>query len=316
MKLKPEQIRGFNYQPGYSSQLQYTWTNFDRASWEREVPYALRFGSNTLRVWLDWSAYLAMGSKFFDRIEEAIEILDANGLLMMPVLFNRWTDIDWPAGGITNDHLAIVAHDFLTFKPYVDGLMDRFANDRRIVMWDLCNEPTAPRGEVAEVETAWLQQIGLWLRERTELPITIGTATGDNVRQFAPFADVLSFHPYARVTQAQAAQPGERRACMKALCEKHLEIAREFGKPLICTETCVGSLNDLERGELARDNLETLDSFGIGWVAWHLVAGEFVSAHPQKVDSNSVRRHEGYMPFVLTDGSTRPGHEWLETNGG
>jgi len=95
-------------------------------------------------------------------------------------------------------------------------------------------------------------------------------------------------------------------------CRDHLEIAEAFGKPLICTETCCGSFDDQERGALAKDNIETLERHKIGWVAWVLCEGKFISTNRACVDSNAVRPNEGYMPFILKDGKTRPGHEWLE----
>jgi len=301
MTMQPSALRGFNYQPGHSAVLQYTWTNFDRACWEREVPTALRFGSNTLRIWLDWSAYLAVGPQMLDAVESALQILDHNNLKMMPVLFNRWTDPLYPAGGVSTEDLNSPAENFAAFAPYVTAMMERFANDERIVMWDLCNEPQAPHTAVADKETAWLRRINEMTREHTEIPITIGTMSGDNVRNFADLVDVISFHPYTR-------EIGE----MKRVCEDHLAMARELGKPLLCTEMCCGSLDDFERGALARDNIETLEEYGIGWLAWQLASGLFVTGSRERTDSNAVRPGEGYMPFVLPDGSTRPGHEWLE----
>ena len=70
---------------------------------------------------------------------------------------------------------------------------------------------------------------------------------------------------------------------MEKLCEDHLAIARRFGKPLLCTETCAGSFDDQERGALARDGLETLERHGIGWIAWQLCSGPFVSGSREKV---------------------------------
>ncbi|HVF09481.1 MAG TPA: cellulase family glycosylhydrolase [Abditibacteriaceae bacterium] len=301
MLIAPSAIRGFNYQPSYSAHLQYTWTHFDRACWEREVPFALRFGSNVLRVWLDWSAYLAIGSKMLDAVEAALQVLDQNGLRMMPVLFNRWTDPQYPAGGVSTEELSSPLENFAAFLPYVDALMERCGDDERIALWDLCNEPQAPHGVVAERETAWLRRINERVREKTKIPITIGTMTGDNVRHYADLVDVISFHPYTRELGA-----------MQQLCEDHLKMARESGKPLLCTETCCGSLDDFERGALARDNIETLEEYGIGWLAWQLSSGLFVTGSRERTDSNAVRPGEGYMPFVLPDGSTRPGHAWLE----
>jgi hypothetical protein len=80
------------------------------------------------------------------------------------------------------------------------------------------------------------------------------------------------------------------------LCADHLALTARFGKPLICAETCCDSLDDRERGALARDGIETLERRGIGW---RLCEGAFVTGRRGKTGSNAVRPNEGYMPFVL-----------------
>jgi hypothetical protein len=295
-------IRGFNYMPSYSPHLQYTWTNFDRKAWETEIPYALRFGSNMLRIWLDWTAYLVIGSKMFDNIDRSLEIMDRSGLKAMLVLFNRWNDPQYPAGGIFNEDIYYPYElGFKPFYPYIDELMERFGNDRRVAIWDLCNEPIVLKQDDPSREYFWLSAVNDRVRKKTTIPITIGTMTYDYLRPYAPLVDVISFHPYPH-------KIGE----MEVLCKDHSAIADEFSKPLICTETCCGSLNDKERADLARDNIETLEKYKIGWMAWQLVSGKFVTGSREKTDSNSVRPGEGYMPWIMPDGKTRPYHEWLE----
>ncbi len=303
MAIDPAAVRGFNYQPSYSAHLQYTWTHFDEAVWRREVPWSLRFGSNMLRLWLTWSAWLVLEDELLDRFETALSILDEHGLKAMPVLFNRWNDAQYPAGMVTDQDLLQSDFRFAKFDAYVDALGRRFGADPRIGIWDLCNEPQAPRGqgEVPLREAIWLTTVADRLRRHTDTPLTVGTMSGDNVRLFAPCADILSFHPYPR-------QPGQ----MDAACREHLALAATYGKPLLATETCCGALDDRERGDLARENITTLESHGIGWLAWQLAAGKFTTGSRERTDSNAVRPGEGYMPFVLADGSTRPCHAWLE----
>lgn len=298
------EIRGFNYQPSYSPHLQFTWTHFEADCWKREVPYALRFGANMLRVWLDWSAYLAIGDTMVARLEEALSILAGHGLKMMPVLFNRWIDPRFPAGGISDQDLRCSGWGFEKFDPYVDALARNFGDDPRIGIWDVCNEPLGLGWGSQDLffrEHVWLSNVADRLRRQTTQPVTIGGMNHDYCQQLAGLVDIISFHPYPH-------EVGE----MEKVCVDHLAIAERFGKPLLCTETCCGSLDDHERGRLARDCIETLEKHRIGWLAWHLVEGRFVTGSRERTDSNAVRLGEGYMPFVLADGTTRPGHEWLE----
>ncbi len=302
---KWSKLRGFNYQPGYSAHLQYTWTHFDLSYWEREVPWALRFGTNCLRIWLDWSAYLAIGDRFLNHVDQALSVLDRHGITAMPVLFNRWTDPRYPAGGIADSDLRS-GGTFDKFFPYLDAIANRFDDDHRIAAWDLCNEPQAPgpSPDIALLEMRWLATVADRIGRQSDIPITIGTMTGENVAIFAPLVDVISFHPYPK--------QGDQ---MATLCRQHLELAAAYNRPLICTERCVGSIDDHERGELARECIDTLDRHDIGWLAWQLVSGPFVTGSRERTDNNAVRPGEGYMPFVLPDGTTRPGHEWLVRRG-
>jgi len=298
-------MRGFNYQPSYAARLEYAWSAFDLAVWDRETSWAKRFGSNTLRIWLDWGAFLAMGDRLFDVFDQALASLDRNGLKAMPVLFNRWIDPNFPAGAVSDNDLRTSGWGMEKFDPYVDGVLKRFGADQRIRLWDLCNEPQGTgwnAGDILHKEHIWLSNVAAAVRRHSNIPLTIGTMTGDNVNMCASLVDVISFHPYPQ-------KVGE----MEKMCVDHLAIARRFGKPLICTETCCGSFDDHERGQHARENLQTLDRHKIGWVAWLLCEGRFVSGSRERVDSNSMHPWQGYMPWVLKDGTTRPGHEWLET---
>jgi hypothetical protein len=304
MHSDTSQIRGFNYIPGYAGTLQTIWTHFDAGAWDREVQRSLRFGTNTLRVWLDWQAWLADGNRFIDSFEAALSIVERHGIQMMPVLFNRWNDANAPMGMVTDRDLQQSDYTFRKFQPYLDTLLLRFGDDGRICLWDLCNEPQAPREHSNQVnlkEYAWLSYTADTVRRFSKTPLTIGTMVDESVALYAPLADILSFHPYTNT-------PGH----MDELCRTHLAIAQHFRKPLICTEACRGSFDDHERGTQARDDVETLIRHGIGWTLWHLCEGKFVTACHERVDNNSLHPNQGYMPFILADGNTRPGHEWLE----
>jgi hypothetical protein len=296
-------IRGFNYQPSYAGSLAMIWTNFDRAAWDREVGWSKRFGTTMLRVWLDWHAWVAMQESFYDRVEEALGVLGAHGVTMMPVLFNRWNDRTWPMGMVNERDLASADWSFTKFRSYVDGLMKRFGADRRVAIWDLCNEPQAPHrdAETNLREAVWLSHVAGWVRAGSKVPVTIGTMNDDNVRIYAPLQDVISFHPYCE-------GPGkmeERVAAAKSIGEY-------YGKPILCTEACKGSFNDAKRGAQAREDIGTLERHGIGWIVWQLMAGRFITGNKERTDNNALDFMEGYMPFLLEDGTTRPGHEWLE----
>ena len=205
-------IRGFNYLPSYAGNLQMQWTNFDRNVWEREVKWAKRFGTNMLRVWLDWNAWIALESELFNRFDEALGICNDNEIITMPVLFNRWNNDRLPMGFVSDRDLVASELGFGKFKPYVSGLMDRFGRDERIGIWDLCNEPQTPNlsDKVNFREAVWMSHVNDWVRRGSDFPVTIGTMNGDNIRVYAPLVDVISFHPYVASPGSTAwpQQPG------------------------------------------------------------------------------------------------------------
>ncbi len=93
----------------------------------------------------------------------------------MPVLFNRWNDAQYPAGMVTDQDLLQSDFRFAKFDAYVDALGRRFGADPRIGIWDLCNEPQAPRGqgEVPLREAIWLTTVADRLRRHTDTPLTV-----------------------------------------------------------------------------------------------------------------------------------------------
>jgi len=134
-----------------------------------------------LRLWLTWSAWLVREDELLDRFETALSILDEHGLKAMPVLFNRWNDAQYPAGMVTDQDLLQSDFRFAKFDAYVDALGRRFGADPRIGIWDLCNEPQAPRGqgEVPLREAIWLTTVADRLRRHTDTPLTVGTMSGE-----------------------------------------------------------------------------------------------------------------------------------------
>lgn len=69
------------------------------------------------------------------------------------------------------------------------------------------------------------------------------------------------------------------------------------------------SIWDLCNEPHAREDIETLERHGIGWIVWQLVEGRFITGNKERTDNNALDFMEGFMPFILADGSMRPRHE-------
>ena len=142
------------------------------------------------------------------------------------------------------------------------------------------------------------------VRKNSNIPITIGCADPASVRLFAPLVDVISF---------QAFVADEKQ--LNWLCEEHLTLATKLEKPVICSAACLGSLDDRIRGEIAKLTIDTLEKYDIGWLAWHLVAGAIVGGSRWNPSHRGTKPDDGFMPFVLDNGATRPNHEALVKKG-
>lgn len=322
------QVKGFNWIPSWAALLYEAWTRFDADQAGRELAAALQYGANTLRVWWDWQAWRLRPGEALRAFEAALDVAADLGLAVMPTLINRWVDGLYPAGGVALDHFAPPQADWTIFYDYVDEVVGRWASDERIIAWDICNEPlqwTVPVRPVADDDGSLRCVLGdssrwgdpadplqaretefvMALCERARAldpaqPITVGTMTGDNVRIFEPYVDVISFHPYANT-----------REDMARLCDENLSIARDAAKPLVATETCRGSVNDDRHVDMAMWSIEALEERGIGWLLWTLTAGRMVSTRPDWFHGNTPPGDSAYMPFALPDGSLRPAHDRL-----
>jgi len=85
-----------------------------------------------------------------------------------------------------------------------------------------------------------------------------------------------------------------------------VENATKAHKPLIATETCWGSYDDLKRAEIIRYTLGELNKRKIGWLAYLLQASGVADAHSQNEGAFS---NAGNLAFITANGELRPGHQ-------
>ncbi len=294
--------RGFNYNPGYCSTCYEAWSMFDEESWRREICRGKTYFPvlNFLRIWLDWNAYLRQPEKFMENFDTVLTICHEQDIDVHPTLFNRWHDYTYDFGGIYCDHFIDRQYD--RFESYIHHLAERFKDDRRIGIWDLCNEPQHrdKKNPLHQLEVDWLSWVAGRMRTLgVSQPITIGTTVGMNVEWVSNLCDVICIHPYGGWWNDQFAQN----------CDWAVDLAKHAGKPLIANETCQGSLDDRTRVEIIQKSLGHLKSRNIGWCAWQLHGGKMISGNTVIMDSNCKPGDRAYMAFIHPDGMLRTGHD-------
>jgi hypothetical protein len=227
---------------------------FDPAEIDRELGWAEKLGMNTMRVFLHNLLWEQDAPGFQKRIDQFLTIAARHHIRPMFVLFDSCWDPDPKLGpqrppipGVHNSGWvqapgrAVLTDAALypKLKDYVQGVVGGFANDPRILAWDVWNEPDntndSSYGKLEpankrDLVLALLPQVFEWARAvHPTQPLTSGIWTGDwsSLEKMSPMArlqveqsDIVTFHNYdwpegfeARISQL-----------------------RQFHRPIICTE--------------------------------------------------------------------------------
>jgi len=310
------QIRGFNYQPSWGSTGFEIWRNFDAERMGHEIALGKAYfpGMNGIRLWLSHDAWLRNPRRFEAAFDTALGTAATHGLVVMPVLFNRWHCATLDYGGIYIDH-------FLPKTSWVQGrdqpaafaeaIIGKHAADQRIFAWDLCNEPfsynCSPRdiSEIVNAEYASLERLyRIAKRCGARAPVTVGIHPGhglDGIRQIEPISDILSIHPYWTCDS-----PLHDKGAYEKSLDDYVRFAASAGKPLLATETCWGATDDAKRVEIIKYTLGQLKKRGIGWLAYLLHHSLVADAHRIEFGPLSA---PGNLAFIEADGRLRPGHD-------
>jgi len=292
-------LRGFSVVPSWGARIEEAWWFYDGARFRDEVGLARQVHANCIRVWIEFTAWMAAPEQVTERFLDAVKAIGEAGMKAMPCLFNRWHDARYDYGGTYTECL------FRNWQPrldYVRALVTPLARDDRVLAWDLCNEPHAHdlKSEVNQREFAWLRDVAATVRGcGVKQPITIGTMNGGNIESFAPLVDVLCAHPYARDRKAL----DDLITGYKVMREKH-------GKPMLVNECIPGALDDTVRAEVARYYTELLAEAGLGWMGWALRGGKAISTRRDRYDGNGIN-NQGFHPFFTKDGKLRGGLGFL-----
>lgn len=284
---------GVNYTPSTAINQLEMWQaeTFDLATIERELQWAQQIGINTLRVFLHDLLFDQDAEGFMQRIDQFLTVAERYGHRVMLVIFdNVWNpeaqlgrqpepvrnvhNSGWVQSP-TQDILAdIDQHDRL--KPYFQTVMQRFANDPRVLIWDIFNEPGQPNvGSYYDVEienkdevtAVLLQKAFAWAREvNPSQPITAGGFSLDWARHWRidpplpllneiMFAnsDVISFHAYQ--------SPEDMNLVIEPL--------KAYNRPILCTEW-MARVVDCR----IQNVLPVLKEHNVGSYMWGFVAGK------------------------------------------
>ena len=283
-------IVGCNFTPAYAVNQIEMWQadSFDPEAIDRELTLAAGIGMNTVRVYLHDLLWQADATGFAERIEVFLGLADHHGIAVMPVLFDScWNPAPalgpqaQPTPGVHNSGwvqspgMAALADVFqhARLQAYIEGVVGHFAKDRRILAWDIWNEPDngpeVARCDPDELDAKAALVVPLlkaafgWARGAGAVqPLTSAVWLGDwstpghlSAIQTVQLAgsDIISFHNYG---------DGEDFV-------RRVTWLKAFNRPLICTEFMARPT-----GSTFEAILPVARAHGVGALCWGLVRGK------------------------------------------
>src|SRR4051812_7207961 len=149
---------GSNFAPSTAINQLEMWqaATFDPQTIDRELGWAESLGFNTMRVFLHNLLWEQDSTGFLNRMDEFLTIAQRHHIRPMFVLFDAvWDPMPHlgkqrepiphlhNSGWVQSPGAAILVDTtrYDEMRRYVQGVVGRFAKDRRVVAWDIFNEP-------------------------------------------------------------------------------------------------------------------------------------------------------------------------------
>lgn len=294
---------------------------FDLRRIDTELRLAKFIGLNTVRVFLHDLLWVQDRHGFQRRLATFVDLAAHHGIKPLFVLFDSCWDPHPrlgkqrdPTPGVHNsgwvqspgaEHLGDPGYRRV-MRDYVIGVLSQFRHDKRVLGWDLWNEPDNPADAYKDVERKdktervgeLLPQVFQWARSVDPIqPLTSGVWDGvwgdparrnDINRMQLDLSDVISFHSYAGPVGFN----------------DRLGELFQFGRPMLCTEYMARTL-----GSTVEAILPIMKRHNIGAYTWGFVAGKSQTYLPWDSWQKPVTAPRLWFHDLLnTDGSPyRPG---------
>ena len=274
---------GVNFVPGTAANTTEFWqaASFDEKTIDRELGWAGRIGFNSCRVFVQYLVWKHDPQGLKDRLGRFLEIATRHGISTMPVLFDDCTFGDPPQtepylgkqrepipgmilpSWTPSPGLAAVTDRAVwpDLEAYLKDVIGAFAQDTRILLWDLYNEPgNTGMGNkslpLVEAAFAWARQA------EPAQPLTVAVWNGGLAelnRVQLEQSDVITFHAYTNYDGMRAA----------------IADYAAHGRPVICTEWMARA-----QGSSYATELPLFREKAVGCYAWGLVNGRTQAHFP------------------------------------
>lgn len=311
-------LAGGNYLPSNAINQLEMWQaeTFDPATIDRELGWAHDVGFNVMRVFLHNLPWREDPKGFLRRVDTFLGLAEKHRIAILFVFFDSCWD-PYPRSGpqraprphvhnsgwVQSPGLELLmngrAHGEL--EAYVKDVLTRFKDDRRILGWDLFNEPNNPNtSSYGKIETPHKAEYGLILLKEVfawaraidpSQPLTAAPWEGDwapgklspiNAFMFE-HSDVISFHCYDPLDKLRA----------------RIETLEKLGRPLLCTEYMARP-----QGSRFETHLPLLQEKKVAAMAWGFIEGKSQTNYPWDswTKTYTAEPPEWFHDLLHTDG--------------
>ena len=268
-----EPIRGCNYLPRSAVNSTEMWQaeTFDPKTIDQELGWAHEAGYNSIRVFLQYIVWKAEPNEFKKRLDKFLAIAAKNEISVMPIPFCDCAFAgkepylgkqNAPVPGVHNSQwvpspgLARVTDRTVrpSLERYIKDIVGSFGKDKRVLIWDLYNEPGNSRMGTKSLPLA--EEAFKWARAvNPSQPLTIAAWTSFDSqmsKRLMDLSDIVSFHGYD-------ASKG---------IEAKIGTCEQLQRPVICSEWLRRQV-----GNTFETILPLFSQHRVGWYHWGLVAG-------------------------------------------
>lgn len=306
-------ICGFNFLPSSAVNFLEMWhrDTFDRATIARELGWASDLGFTALRVNLHYLVWKHDPDGLIERLDWLMAMSDALGLRTVPCFFDdcgfggfeaSYGPQPDPVPGVHNSRAVaspgraalLDGSDWDGYETYLRAVIRAFRTDRRVLFWDLYNEPGnrmifgPEASEIYEPDfshrsLALMRDAFVWARDEAPIqPLTVAAwvtpAPGSAADPYQTaidqaalsLSDIVTFHAYWDSPKVQ----------------RFIAYLQRMDRPMLCTEWMARPV-----GSRIDDQLALFKSSNVGCFQWGLVKGRTQTNLPWP--SDLVAQHGG-----------------------
>jgi hypothetical protein len=267
---------GSNFIPSTAINQLETWQaeSFDTATINRELGWAEAIGMNVMRVYLHHLAWQVDKEGFKKRMDTYLDIAGKHNIKTIFVFFDDCWNTNYTAGkqpdpkpGVHNSGWIRDPGDLLftdttlikTLESYVKDVLTTFKDDKRIVIWDLYNEPG--NSDYNNKSLPLLKKVFEWgWVIRPSQPLSSALYNGKenekiyDIKKFqGENSDILTYHNYDG----------------PELHQKAIDSLKKYNRPMVCTEYMARKINSL-----FTNITPMLKKQNIGAINWGFVTGK------------------------------------------